>query len=75
MVGADAVGATVSRPARLVFSDVDETLIAVKSMFDFLAYYFCGTRGTRGARLAADVPPGRCPRTDARATPGPQYPR
>jgi len=55
VVGADAVGAAVSRPARLVFSDVDETLIAVKSMFDFLAYYFCGTRGTPGARHAANV--------------------
>ncbi|MGW2964742.1 HAD family hydrolase [Streptomyces sp. NPDC001220] len=45
----------MSRSGRLVFSDVDETLIAGKSMFDFLAYYFCGTRGSRGARLAADV--------------------
>ncbi|MGW2235416.1 HAD family hydrolase [Streptomyces sp. NPDC001759] len=45
----------MSRPARLVFSDVDETLIAVKSMFDFLAYYFGATRGTPGARHAADV--------------------
>jgi HAD superfamily hydrolase (TIGR01490 family) len=55
VVGAEAVGAAVSRPARLVFSDVDETLIAVKSMFDFLAYYLCGTRGRRGAGLAADI--------------------
>lgn len=55
MVGAGAVGAAVNRPARLVFSDVDETLIAGKSMFDFLAYYFAGTRGVRGARLASDV--------------------
>lgn len=67
MVGADAVGAMVSRPARLVFSDVDETLIAVKSMFDFLAYYFCGTRGTRGARLAADVRRDLSRRTSAGA--------
>ncbi|WP_289928940.1 HAD-IB family hydrolase [Streptomyces sp. S.PB5] len=39
----------------MVFSDVDETLIAVKSLFDFLAYYFCATRGTPGARHAAGV--------------------
>jgi HAD superfamily hydrolase (TIGR01490 family) len=45
----------VSRPGRLVFSDVDETLVAVKSMFDFLAYYLRATRGTSGARHAADV--------------------
>lgn len=45
----------MSRPARLVFSDVDETLIAGKSMFDFLAYYFRATRGTPGTRHAADV--------------------
>lgn len=55
MGGAGAVGGTVNRPARLVFSDVDETLIAQKSMLDFLAYYFGGTDGARGARLAARV--------------------
>lgn len=67
MVGADAVGAAVSRPARLVFCDVDETLISVKSTFDFLAYYFRATRGTRGARLAADVRQGLSHRTSAGA--------
>ncbi|MFF7888935.1 HAD family hydrolase [Streptomyces sp. NPDC020794] len=45
----------MSRPHRLVFSDVDETLVAVKSMFDFLAYYFRATRGAPGAHHAADV--------------------
>lgn len=67
MVGAGAKGITVSRPERLVFSDVDETLIAVKSMFDFLAYYFRGTRGTPGARHAADVRRDLLRRTSAGA--------
>jgi HAD superfamily hydrolase (TIGR01490 family) len=53
--GADVGGIPVNRQSRLVFCDVDETLISVKSLFDFLAYYFRGTHGTRGARLAADV--------------------
>ncbi|MGW2569586.1 HAD family hydrolase [Streptomyces sp. NPDC001537] len=57
----------MSRPARLVFSDVDETLIAVKSMFDFLVYYFRGTRGTQGARHAADVRRDLSRRTSAGA--------
>lgn len=57
----------MSRPARLVFCDVDETLISVKSAFDFLAYYFRGTRGTRGARLAADVQQDLSRRTSAGA--------
>ncbi|MET9171844.1 hypothetical protein ABZX64_12410 [Streptomyces misionensis] len=29
-----------ARPAYLVFSDVDETLITAKSMLDFLDHYF-----------------------------------
>jgi HAD superfamily hydrolase (TIGR01490 family) len=33
----------------LVFCDVDETLIATKSMFDFLEYYLARTRGAPGA--------------------------
>ncbi|MFI5966514.1 HAD family hydrolase [Streptomyces asoensis] len=57
----------MSRPSRLVFSDVDETLTAVKSMFDFLTYYFRGTRGPRGARLAADVRGDLARRTSAGA--------
>ncbi|MFD8306859.1 HAD family hydrolase [Streptomyces sp. NPDC059690] len=57
----------MSRPARLVFSDVDETLIAVKSMFDFLEYYFRGTRGRPGARHAADVRRDLSRRTSAGA--------
>ncbi|WP_327187203.1 HAD family hydrolase [Streptomyces sp. NBC_01334] len=57
----------MSGPSRLVFSDVDETLIAGKSMLDFLAYYFRSTRGTRGARLAADVRGDLTRRTSAGA--------
>lgn len=57
----------MSRPARLVFSDVDETLIGVKSMFDFLGYYFSRTRGTRGAALAAGVRRDLLRRTSAGA--------
>lgn len=36
----------------LVFCDVDETLIAGKSMFDFLEYYLSGKYGDAGARRA-----------------------
>ncbi|TQJ92921.1 HAD family phosphatase [Streptomyces sp. SLBN-31] len=57
----------MSRPPLLVFSDVDETLIAGKSMFDFLAYYLRATRGTPGARHAADVRQELSRRTSAGA--------
>ncbi|WP_330301287.1 HAD family hydrolase [Streptomyces sp. NBC_00503] len=42
-------------PTRLVFSDVDETLINCKSMFDFLDYYLTGRYGDRGAATARSV--------------------
>src|SRR4051812_47248138 len=42
-------------PSRLVFSDVDETLIDCKSMFDFLGFYLGGRYGPRGARRARMV--------------------
>ncbi|MGW8948773.1 HAD family hydrolase [Streptomyces sp. NPDC055709] len=45
--------APVLRPARLVFSDVDETLISGKSLFDFLDFYFAERHGTEGVRHAA----------------------
>ncbi|MGW7089790.1 HAD family hydrolase [Streptomyces sp. NPDC054871] len=38
--------------SRLVFSDVDETLITGKSMFDFLDFYFRRRHGAKGARHA-----------------------
>ncbi|HEV2640277.1 MAG TPA: HAD family hydrolase [Actinocrinis sp.] len=41
------------RPARLVFCDVDETLIRTKSTLDFLDYYLTGRYGKPGARRAA----------------------
>lgn len=40
-------------PRRLVFSDVDETLISGKSLFDFLDFYFAARHGTDGALHAA----------------------
>lgn len=40
-------------PRRLVFSDVDETLISGKSLFDFLDFYFAARHGTDGTRHAA----------------------
>jgi HAD superfamily hydrolase (TIGR01490 family) len=40
-------------PRRLVFSDVDETLLSGKSLFDFLDFYFAGRHGADGARHAA----------------------
>ncbi|MEU6667478.1 HAD-IB family hydrolase [Streptomyces sp. NPDC046727] len=54
--------AAAGRPASIVFADVDETLIACKSLFDFMDHYFAGGPGarraqdTRGAigRLLAD---------------------
>ncbi|MCX4883160.1 HAD family phosphatase [Streptomyces sp. NBC_00847] len=42
-------------PVRLVFSDVDETLIHCKSMFDFLDFHFVRTYGPRGALRAREV--------------------
>jgi hypothetical protein len=42
----------MSGPARLVFSDVDETLIRVKSMFDFLAAYLGEKHEAAGAERA-----------------------
>ena len=39
-------------PARLVFSDLDETLIDCKSMFDFLDFYLGGRHGPQGAERA-----------------------
>ncbi|MEU6949099.1 HAD-IB family hydrolase [Streptomyces sp. NPDC046316] len=36
--------------ARLVFTDVDETLIKPKSVFDFLEFYFTGRHGDAGVR-------------------------
>ncbi|MFD5749007.1 HAD family hydrolase [Streptomyces sp. NPDC127033] len=47
---ADPPGPT---PRRLVFSDVDETLLSGKSLFDFLDFYFGGLYGADGARHAA----------------------
>ncbi|GAA2744856.1 HAD-IB family hydrolase [Kitasatospora cinereorecta] len=38
---------------RLVFADVDETLIGLKSMFDFHAHYLTARHGEAGARRAA----------------------
>ncbi|MFJ5117067.1 HAD family hydrolase [Kitasatospora sp. NPDC088548] len=40
----------VPEPTRLVFSDVDETLLTRKSLFDFLDYYFTRRYGAAGAR-------------------------
>lgn len=40
-------------PRRLAFSDVDETLLSGKSLFDFLDFYFAGRHGADGARHAA----------------------
>ncbi|MCW2137819.1 HAD family hydrolase [Actinoplanes cyaneus] len=42
-------------PRRLVFSDVDETLIRQKSMFGFLDYYFARRDGPAGERHATAV--------------------
>jgi HAD superfamily hydrolase (TIGR01490 family) len=46
---------TASAPTRLVFSDVDETLIKTKSMFDFLDFYLVGRDGSAGAARAAAI--------------------
>jgi HAD superfamily hydrolase (TIGR01490 family) len=45
----------MTAPARLVFSDVDETLIQGKGLLEFLDYYFAGRYGAAGARHAARV--------------------
>jgi HAD superfamily hydrolase (TIGR01490 family) len=42
-------------PRRLVFSDVDETLLSGKSLLDFLDFYFAGRYGADGARHAAET--------------------
>lgn len=46
------MGILVSPPRRLVFVDVDETLIRAKSLFDFLEFFFIGRYGTDGAKHA-----------------------
>ena len=46
---------TAFTPTRLVFSDVDETLIKTKSMFDFLDFYLVGRDGPAGAARAAAI--------------------
>lgn len=61
------MSAAAGRPSRLVFSDVDETLIAVKSMLDFLGYYLRATRGEQGARRAAEIRRDLSRRTSAGA--------
>jgi HAD superfamily hydrolase (TIGR01490 family) len=45
----------MTAPSRLVFTDVDETLIGCKSMFDFLDYYQWGRYGPQGRARAAEV--------------------
>ncbi len=42
-------------PTRLVFCDVDETLIRCKSACDFLHFYFAGRFGPDGALRAAEI--------------------
>jgi HAD superfamily hydrolase (TIGR01490 family) len=42
-------------PRHYVFSDVDETLISRKSMFDFLSFYLTRRYGPQGARRATTV--------------------
>jgi len=44
-----------SERARLVFTDVDETLITCKSLLDFLDFYSAGRYGAEGARRSARV--------------------
>ncbi|MFF8654909.1 HAD family hydrolase [Streptomyces huasconensis] len=50
---------------RLVFTDVDQTLITCKSLFEFLDYYAAGRYGAEGARRAAAVREDLCARTAA----------
>lgn len=42
-------------PERLVFCDVDETLVRCKSLVDFLGFYFEGRYGPEGTRRADGV--------------------
>ncbi|WP_079056323.1 HAD family hydrolase [Streptomyces caeruleatus] len=42
-------------PTHLVFSDVDETLIRCKSMFDFLDFHYGRTYGRHGTERAREV--------------------
>ncbi|MEU1290592.1 HAD-IB family hydrolase [Kitasatospora sp. NPDC005856] len=42
-------------PTRLVFTDVDETLINCRSMFDFLDFYMSGRHGAAGTARARQV--------------------
>ncbi|WP_432839667.1 HAD family hydrolase [Dactylosporangium sp. CA-092794] len=42
-------------PSRLVFSDVDETLIRAKSMFEFLDFYLAERHGPAGLERSAQV--------------------
>jgi HAD superfamily hydrolase (TIGR01490 family) len=51
----DFVGPVETPPRRYVFSDLDETLIRCKSMFDFLSFYLTRRHGPEGARRAAAV--------------------
>jgi HAD superfamily hydrolase (TIGR01490 family) len=46
---------TLPPPSRLVFTDVDETLIDCKSMFDFLDHYLTEHYGAEGANRAGRV--------------------
>ncbi|MFJ9250675.1 HAD-IB family hydrolase [Streptomyces sp. NPDC101776] len=50
-----SVGSVDTSPRHYVFSDVDETLISRKSMFDFLSFYFTRRYGPEGARRATAV--------------------
>ncbi|MFE7524852.1 HAD family hydrolase [Kitasatospora sp. NPDC057542] len=46
---------TAGLPTRLVFTDVDETLINCRSMFDFLDYYMTGRHGAAGTSRARQL--------------------
>ncbi|MFF2040928.1 HAD family hydrolase [Kitasatospora sp. NPDC058170] len=46
---------TAVLPTRLVFTDVDETLINCRSMFDFLDYYMTGRHGATGTARARQI--------------------
>lgn len=47
------MGSADTIPSHYVFSDVDETLINCKSMFDFLSFYLTRRHGPEGTRRAA----------------------
>jgi HAD superfamily hydrolase (TIGR01490 family) len=59
LASAETVDAAVRTPAYLVFSDVDETLITCKSMFDFLRFHLVRRHGGAGethyARIADEL--------------------